>query len=91
MKAVNILLLCILGAALLSTVLCNYGINPDKCCFEFFKNPVKKNLISSYKWTDHRCAIRAVILKTRKGRDICVNPNQLWVKNLTDFLDINSF
>uniref|UniRef100_A0A3B3TQP9 Eotaxin-like n=1 Tax=Poecilia latipinna TaxID=48699 RepID=A0A3B3TQP9_9TELE len=77
MKAVNIFLL--------------YGINPDKCCFEFFKNPVKKNLISSYNYTDHRCAIRAVILKTRKGRDICVNPNQLWVKNLIDFLDMKSF
>ncbi|XP_017165785.1 C-C motif chemokine 3-like [Poecilia reticulata] len=91
MKAVNILLLCILGAALLSTVLCQYASGPKVCCFKFFRNPVNKNLISSYFMTDSRCVHRGVIFITQKARRICADPNQMWVKNLTDFLDIESF
>ncbi|XP_017165793.1 uncharacterized protein LOC103480215 [Poecilia reticulata] len=64
---------------------------PKECCFKFFRNIVNKNLIFSYYMTDSRCARRAVILITKKGRHICVDPNQLWVKKIIDFLDRKPF
>ncbi|XP_005800082.1 C-C motif chemokine 4-like [Xiphophorus maculatus] len=91
MKAANILLLCMLGAALLSTVLCNNGSGPDNCCFDFFRFPVNKNLIASYAMTDPRCTKTAVVLTGKKGRNICADPSQPWVKNVMNSLDRKSF
>ncbi|XP_054914501.1 C-C motif chemokine 4 homolog [Poeciliopsis prolifica] len=87
MKAVHILLLCMLGAALLATVLCNNSGIPEDCCFEFFGKPVKKFLISWYYKIDSRCPKSGVVLMTLKGRPICANPNQPWVKNVMNYVD----
>uniref|UniRef100_A0A3B3TNZ4 C-C motif chemokine n=1 Tax=Poecilia latipinna TaxID=48699 RepID=A0A3B3TNZ4_9TELE len=88
MKAVNILLLCILGAALLSTVLCSNG--PDECCFQFFRNRLNKNLITSYYRTDARCATNGVILITRRARRICVDSKEQWVQNIVKSLEMKT-
>ncbi|XP_027895152.1 eotaxin-like [Xiphophorus couchianus] len=87
MKAANILLLCMLGAALLSTVLCNSASGPDDCCFQFFRNPVNKNLISSYFRTDSRCPISAVVLITQRARRICVDSQEKWVEKIVKHLE----
>uniref|UniRef100_A0A3B5LA39 Chemokine interleukin-8-like domain-containing protein n=1 Tax=Xiphophorus couchianus TaxID=32473 RepID=A0A3B5LA39_9TELE len=42
MKAQHVFLLCVLGAALLSTVLCSNGIGPDDCCFKFYRRQIRK-------------------------------------------------
>uniref|UniRef100_A0A3B5L971 Chemokine interleukin-8-like domain-containing protein n=1 Tax=Xiphophorus couchianus TaxID=32473 RepID=A0A3B5L971_9TELE len=89
MKAANILLLCMLGAALLSTVLC--GNMPVDCCFDLFKYRMDKNLFSSYYKTDPRCSSSGIVLITHRKRNICADPSQPWVKNVMNFLDINSF
>uniref|UniRef100_A0A3P9QDX3 Chemokine interleukin-8-like domain-containing protein n=1 Tax=Poecilia reticulata TaxID=8081 RepID=A0A3P9QDX3_POERE len=62
---------------------------PKECCFKFFRNIVNKNLIFSYYMTDSRCFMLNLI--TKKGRHICVDPNQLWVKKIIDFLDRKPF
>ncbi|XP_032440163.1 eotaxin-like [Xiphophorus hellerii] len=91
MKAANILLLCMLGAALLSTVLCQHSGGPDDCCFQFYRLPMNKKFVASYSVTDNRCPFRAVILTGKKGRNICADPSQPWVKNVMNFLDRMSF
>ncbi|PWA14796.1 hypothetical protein CCH79_00014539 [Gambusia affinis] len=90
MKAANILLLCMLGAALLSTVLCHSGNMPADCCFSFVKQRMDKNLMSSYHKTDHRCSLSGIILTTKRGRSICVDPEQPWVNTIIDFLNKKS-
>ncbi|XP_016528782.1 C-C motif chemokine 3-like isoform X3 [Poecilia formosa] len=90
MKAVNIFLLCILGAALLSTVLCNCSNGPDECCFQFFRNRLNKNLITSYYRTDARCATNGVILITRRARRICVDSKEEWVQNIVKSLEMKT-
>ncbi|KAK2900213.1 hypothetical protein Q8A73_013342 [Channa argus] len=55
MKTTHILLLCILGAALVSTVVCDNSINPNDCCFKFYPRRMKKDLVKDYYVTDHRC------------------------------------
>ncbi|XP_005800083.1 C-C motif chemokine 3-like [Xiphophorus maculatus] len=90
MKAANILLLCMLGAALLSTVLCNSASGPDNCCFEFYRNRLSKKKISSYYRTDSRCSTSAFVLITFRARHICVDSNEEWVKNIVKNLEMQS-
>uniref|UniRef100_A0A3Q2R3L2 C-C motif chemokine 3-like n=1 Tax=Fundulus heteroclitus TaxID=8078 RepID=A0A3Q2R3L2_FUNHE len=90
MKVAHIYLLCILGAALLSTVLCNNAREPEDCCFDVFQNPVKKNMFTSYYKTDPRCSLKAVVLITKRAGRICANPKDRWVKKVINYLDILS-
>ncbi|XP_039465426.1 uncharacterized protein LOC116311232 isoform X1 [Oreochromis aureus] len=61
MKITQFLLLCILGATLLSAVNCNNANGPDNCCFKLYPGRIKANLIKSYQLTDDRCPKSAVI------------------------------
>uniref|UniRef100_UPI0037E98C2D C-C motif chemokine 36.1 n=1 Tax=Semicossyphus pulcher TaxID=241346 RepID=UPI0037E98C2D len=91
MRASHILLLCMLGAALLSSVLCSSEIGPDDCCFKFYPRRVNKTLIRSYYMTDYRCPKTGAILVTKKGRNICVDPNLSWVEGIMKHVDESSF
>uniref|UniRef100_A0A3P8NUK4 Chemokine interleukin-8-like domain-containing protein n=1 Tax=Astatotilapia calliptera TaxID=8154 RepID=A0A3P8NUK4_ASTCA len=72
MKTTQFLLLCILGAALLSAVNCNNANGPDNCCFKLYPGRIQANLIKSYRLTDHRCP-KSVIFITKKSRSVCVD------------------
>nr|XP_046237583.1 C-C motif chemokine 36.1 [Scatophagus argus] len=91
MRTSHIVLLCILGAALLSSVICKNGLNHNDCCFTFYPRRLRKTLIRSYYMTDFRCPKTAVILVTQKSRHICADPNLSWVASIIQSLDENSF
>ncbi|XP_041840825.1 C-C motif chemokine 13-like isoform X1 [Melanotaenia boesemani] len=92
MRTAHILLLCILGAALLSAVNCNNEIVPKECCFTFYPRRLNKTLIKSYRMTDHHCPKSGVIFVTKKlGRQICVDPTLSWAENIMRFVDESSF
>ncbi|XP_047439591.1 C-C motif chemokine 13-like [Mugil cephalus] len=91
MKTAHILLLCILGAALLSPVLCNNSLGPDDCCFTYYTRRIRKDLIKSYYMTDNRCPKTAAILVTARSRHICVDPSETWVAGIMKHLDEGSF
>ncbi|XP_028285227.1 C-C motif chemokine 5-like [Parambassis ranga] len=91
MRSAQILLLCILGAALLSTVFCNSAIGPDECCFIYYKRKIAPKLVSSYSMTDSACPKTAAIFVTKRSRQVCVDPSQGWVKNVMRILDDSSF
>ncbi|XP_028329995.1 C-C motif chemokine 4 homolog [Gouania willdenowi] len=90
MRTPYILLLCIMGAALLSTAACNNGRGPQSCCFQFYPRELNANLIVSYNWSDQRCPLRGVLFKTRRRRNICVNPEAKWVKDIIEALEKSS-
>nr|XP_043876377.1 C-C motif chemokine 3-like [Solea senegalensis] len=91
MRSLHILLLCVLGAALLSSVLCNNGLGPNDCCFTLYPRRVKRSLVSTYYMTDFRCPKTGVILVTEKKRSICVDQNLQWVQGIMKDLDEKSF
>uniref|UniRef100_A0A3Q4GX35 C-C motif chemokine 13-like n=1 Tax=Neolamprologus brichardi TaxID=32507 RepID=A0A3Q4GX35_NEOBR len=86
MKTTHILLLCILGAALLSAVKCSNG--PDNCCFKFYprKYPSLK-LIKSYRLTD----LKKSGFFTKLSSSICMDPSASSTKILMKILDRRSF
>uniref|UniRef100_A0AAX7VI87 Chemokine interleukin-8-like domain-containing protein n=1 Tax=Astatotilapia calliptera TaxID=8154 RepID=A0AAX7VI87_ASTCA len=91
MKTTHILLLCILGAALLSAVNCTTGNGPDNCCFKFYPRRIRANLVESYYMTDHRCPKPAAIFITKKGRSLCMDPSLSWVDSIMKTLDESTF
>ncbi|XP_008303856.1 C-C motif chemokine 3-like isoform X3 [Stegastes partitus] len=91
MRTTYILLLCVLGAAMLSTVICQNSLGPDKCCFKHYPRKLKKTHINSYYMTDHRCAKPGVIFTTKKSVPICVDPSLRWVGGIMKYVDERSF
>ncbi|XP_008317951.1 C-C motif chemokine 36.1 [Cynoglossus semilaevis] len=91
MKNLHLLLLCVLGAALLSSVLCINSLGPNDCCFNHYPRRVKKSLISSYYVTDFRCPKTGVIFVTQNKSRICVDPELSWVQGVMKDLDEKSF
>ncbi|XP_024144248.1 C-C motif chemokine 7 [Oryzias melastigma] len=91
MKTSAILLLCMLGAAVFSTVFCSSAIGPDNCCFRFYPKQIPRGKIQSYSLADNRCPRSAIILKTIKGSKVCVDPSKPWVKNVRLSVDQRSF
>ncbi|KAM9426543.1 C-C motif chemokine 18-like isoform 1-T1 [Pholidichthys leucotaenia] len=87
MRTAYILLLCILGAALLSTVLCQSGNGLGDCCFIFYPRTVRKEYIKSYSMTDQQCPKNGVIFVTKKSRHICVDPSLKWAQRIMTILD----
>ncbi|XP_029310636.1 C-C motif chemokine 4-like [Cottoperca gobio] len=92
MRSSHILLLCILGHALVTSVFCNNAIGPNNCCFKpYYPRPLHKRYVQSYYMTDYRCAKNAAILVTKKSRNICVDPNLTWVETMMKSLDESTF
>ncbi|XP_034532130.1 C-C motif chemokine 8 [Notolabrus celidotus] len=91
MQNFHVFLLCMLGAAFLSSVLSNNANGPDNCCFKYYPRRMNKNLFRSYEITDDRCPKIGVILVTLKSRTICVDPNLTWVEGIMRHVDESSF
>ncbi|XP_039896767.1 eotaxin-like [Simochromis diagramma] len=91
MKTAQFLLLCILGAALLSAVNCNNANGPDNCCFKLYPGRIQANLIKSYRLTDRRCPKSAIIFITKTSCSVCVDASASWNQRIMKRLDQSSF
>ncbi|XP_051799837.1 C-C motif chemokine 36.1 isoform X1 [Acanthochromis polyacanthus] len=91
MRTAYILLLCVLGAAMLSTVTCENSRGLDSCCFSYHLRRIKKDLVSSYFVTDNRCTKPGVVLVTKQSRRICADPSLSWVEGIMKDIDEKSF
>ncbi|XP_048015350.1 monocyte chemotactic protein 1B-like [Megalobrama amblycephala] len=58
-----------------------------KCCMEFTKVKIPVRQVKSYYWTTSDCPRRAVVFQTIKGREICVDPETLWVNSHVAIVD----
>ncbi|XP_066041011.1 C-C motif chemokine 3-like [Chamaea fasciata] len=56
------------------------------CCVSSISYPIPRSMILFAYRTSSFCAVEAVIVVTRKGREVCVDPKAHWVqKYLEDF------
>ncbi|CAN9509694.1 unnamed protein product [Ophioblennius macclurei] len=89
MKTTAVVLLCLVAAAVFTTVLCQE--RGPSCCLSYYPRRISKKYIESYFVTDSRCPKPGIILITKKQKEICVDPNETWLQNLTTALDKESF
>uniref|UniRef100_A0A8C6SLX0 Chemokine interleukin-8-like domain-containing protein n=1 Tax=Neogobius melanostomus TaxID=47308 RepID=A0A8C6SLX0_9GOBI len=60
---------------------------PNECCFHFYVNPLPKNKVDDYRLTSPYCAKKGIIVTMQNGKEFCVNPDQQWVKDITNDID----
>ncbi|XP_062419071.1 C-C motif chemokine 4-like [Pungitius pungitius] len=56
------------------------NMSPGLCCFHFFTQRVPSKQIVSIIETDNDCPQKAFVVRTAKGREICVGPNVNWAQ-----------
>ncbi|XP_067393776.1 C-C motif chemokine 4-like [Emydura macquarii macquarii] len=57
------------------------GVNtPTSCCFSYVAKPIPRSLVVKYRQTSSKCSQLAVIFTTKKGREVCSDPNARWVQ-----------
>ncbi|KAI2642425.1 monocyte chemotactic 1B-like protein [Labeo rohita] len=59
----------------------------SKCCVEFTNVKIPVKLVTSYYLTSSNCPTRAIVFKTSKGREFCVDPQTTWVSGHVDKVD----
>ncbi|NWS59173.1 CCL4 protein, partial [Chunga burmeisteri] len=50
------------------------------CCFSYTRRPIRRSLITSAYMTSSMCSQPAVILVTKRGRQLCTDPQETWVQ-----------
>uniref|UniRef100_A0A8C2YAB3 C-C motif chemokine 3-like n=1 Tax=Coturnix japonica TaxID=93934 RepID=A0A8C2YAB3_COTJA len=83
MKGSAAVLSALLLLALCSSAVAQLGESdsfPTTCCFSYAPRPIPRNLIASVYITSSKCRLPGVILVTKKGREVCANPEEPWVQ-----------
>ncbi|XP_072220032.1 C-C motif chemokine 20 [Leuresthes tenuis] len=60
----------------------SHSSSTGPCCTDYYKDPIAVKYMRHFKFqngTDY-CNIKAIIFKLRKGKIVCANPDQPWVK-----------
>ncbi|NXA59025.1 CCL5 protein, partial [Mohoua ochrocephala] len=65
--------------------------NNIACCFNYISRPLPRRMIRSAYRTSNSCTTPAVILVTRKGKQVCANPEAPWVQKYLKHLELTEY
>nr|XP_023666665.1 C-C motif chemokine 18-like [Paramormyrops kingsleyae] len=91
MKPHQISAFFLLMTVLLSSTLAHNGSGLDQCCFTYFPGRLRMDLIVGYVETSMKCPEPGIILYTKKGNEVCVDPRAHWVQGVKKRLDQTFF
>ncbi|XP_036452271.1 C-C motif chemokine 18-like [Colossoma macropomum] len=83
----SLLLALLIILYLQSCTVGQHGKAPKECCFSFYTRPIPVAFISKYEEMRANCTRPGVILTTKKGVRVCVNPSLKWVQQLMYTID----
>ncbi|XP_074003728.1 C-C motif chemokine 5-like [Numenius arquata] len=64
---------------------------PTSCCFTLVRNPIPRRIVTSAYITSSMCSLPAVVLVTKKGRQLCADPQASWVKEHLKYLEMQEY
>ncbi|NXE96671.1 CCL4 protein, partial [Menura novaehollandiae] len=66
-------------------------VGPDLpiCCFTYAQHKLPQKLIVRHYVTGTSCPQSAIVFVTKKGRQVCADPNDTWVKSYLQNLKQN--
>ncbi|XP_051491420.1 C-C motif chemokine 3-like [Apus apus] len=82
MKVLAATLVALLLMATCSTSEAHLDGVPTTCCFSYQQRPVPRGLVASVYMTSSSCSQPGVILVTKKKKELCADPQALWVQAL---------
>ncbi|XP_051492026.1 C-C motif chemokine 4 homolog [Apus apus] len=62
---------------------------PTSCCFSYTSRQLPRSFVVEYYETNSQCSQPAVVFVTRKGREVCADPEQSWVQQYVSDLELN--
>ncbi|NXJ82485.1 CCL4 protein, partial [Trogon melanurus] len=62
---------------------------PVSCCVSYVARQLPRNFVVEYYNTNSNCAQPGVVFITRKKREVCANPEQEWVQQYVNDLELN--
>ncbi|XP_049659356.1 C-C motif chemokine 4 homolog [Accipiter gentilis] len=62
---------------------------PTSCCFTYTSRQLPRSFVVEYYETNSQCPQPAVVFITKKGRQVCANPEQDWVQEYMSDLELN--
>ncbi|KAG8520202.1 C-C motif chemokine 5 [Galemys pyrenaicus] len=66
-----------------------YASDTTPCCFAYINRVLPRTHIQEYFYTSSKCSVPAVVFVTRKKRQICANPENTWVKDYINNLEMS--
>uniref|UniRef100_A0A8C4Y8P3 C-C motif chemokine n=1 Tax=Gopherus evgoodei TaxID=1825980 RepID=A0A8C4Y8P3_9SAUR len=71
------------SVAALAVLLIAAFLGPDmpiSCCFSHTSRQIPRSMVVDYYDTSSKCSLPAVVFTTKKGREVCSDPNARWVQ-----------
>ncbi|NXR07550.1 CCL4 protein, partial [Semnornis frantzii] len=62
---------------------------PTSCCFSYVSRQLQRSFVVEYYETSSNCPQPAVVFVTKKGRQVCSNPEEEWVQQYMSDLELN--
>ncbi|KAM4843454.1 C-C motif chemokine 6-like [Thomomys bottae] len=60
---------------------------PSDCCFSYTSRRIRCSVINDYFLTSHGCPLPSIIVLTKKGQRVCVNPSDLRIQSCLRILN----
>ncbi|NXL87742.1 CCL4 protein, partial [Alectura lathami] len=62
---------------------------PTSCCFTYTTRQLPLSFVDDYYETNSQCPLPGVVFITKKGREVCANPEHSWVQKYLNELELN--
>uniref|UniRef100_A0A1A8FBF2 C-C motif chemokine n=2 Tax=Nothobranchius korthausae TaxID=1143690 RepID=A0A1A8FBF2_9TELE len=71
------------------TFCCSLSVSqmPIDCCLSTKNKRIDKKLVADYREQAKGCSLPAMILVTRRGRELCTPPNEPWLQEVMKHVD----
>ncbi|XP_077605842.1 C-C motif chemokine 5 [Crocuta crocuta] len=66
-----------------------YASDTTPCCFAYLSHPLPLRHLQEYFYTSSKCSMPAVVFVTRRKRQVCANPQEKWVRDHINSLEMN--